>query len=211
MLKHSLQGVARRAPLLSIVFVAIAGALIWLTAERPDRRADIRPSEFSNQAKGGVFYPTPAQWATLTVEPVQQRVFQSERVTEGKIAVDEDRSTPIFSPYAGRVLKLFVKPGDIVTVGQPLFTVQAADMVQAQNDFISAATALNKARSALNLAQIIDKRQRLLYEGKAVPLKETCAPPRSRWRRRATGCAFSARPTRRSPTSRRKAPSIRPR
>jgi cobalt-zinc-cadmium efflux system membrane fusion protein len=45
-------------------------------------------------------------------------------------------------------------------------------MVQAQNDFISAATALNKARSALNLAQIIDKRQRLLYEGKAVPLKE---------------------------------------
>jgi hypothetical protein len=25
-----------------------------------------------------------------------------------------------------------------VTVGQPLFTVQAADMVQAQNDFISA-------------------------------------------------------------------------
>jgi membrane fusion protein, heavy metal efflux system len=172
MLKHSLQGVARRAPLLSIVLVAIAGALIWLTAERPDRRADIRPSEFSNQAKGGVFYPTPAQWATLTVEPVQQRVFQSERVTEGKIAVDEDRSTPIFSPYAGRVLKLFVKPGDIVTVGQPLFTVQAADMVQAQNDFISAATALNKARSALNLAQIIDKRQRLLYEGKAVPLKE---------------------------------------
>jgi membrane fusion protein, heavy metal efflux system len=108
----------------------------------------------------------------LTVEPVQQRVFQSEHVTEGKIAVDEDRSTPIFSPYAGRVLKLFVKPGDTVTVGQPLFTVQATDMVQAQNDSISAATALNKARSALNLAQIIDKRQRLLYEGKAVPLKE---------------------------------------
>jgi cobalt-zinc-cadmium efflux system membrane fusion protein len=63
------------------------------------------------------------------------------------------------------VTKLFVKPGDIVTVGQTLFTVEAADMVQAQNDFISAATALNKARSALNLAQINDKRQRLLYEG----------------------------------------------
>jgi cobalt-zinc-cadmium efflux system membrane fusion protein len=45
-------------------------------------------------------------------------------------------------------------------------------MVQAQNDFITASTALNKARSTLNLAQINDKRQRLLYEGKAVPLKE---------------------------------------
>jgi cobalt-zinc-cadmium efflux system membrane fusion protein len=172
--RHSVKNVTRRPPLLGILLalILVAGALIWLTAERHDKRLDTKHNEFSGQAKSGVFHPTAEQWATLTVEPVQQRVFQSERVTEGKIAVDEDRSTPIFSPYAGRVLKLFVKPGDIVTVGQPLFTVQAADMVQAQNDFISAATALNKARSALNLAQIIDKRQRLLYEGKAVPLKE---------------------------------------
>src|SRR6516225_7672379 len=174
MVTHSLQNVTRRLPLLGILLALIiaAGALVWLTAEHLDRRVDTKRNEFSSQTKSGVFYPTAEQWATLTVEPVQQRVFQSEHVTEGKIAVDEDRSTPIFSPYAGRVIKLFVKPGDIVTVGQPLFTVQAADMVQAQNDFISAATALNKARSALNLAQIIDKRQRLLYEGKAVPLKE---------------------------------------
>src|SRR5579862_7810393 len=69
-------------------------------------------------------------------------------------------------------MKLFAKPGDVVEKGQPLFTVEATDMVQAQNDFITASTALNKARSQLNLAQIIDKRQRDLYEGKAVPLKE---------------------------------------
>jgi membrane fusion protein, heavy metal efflux system len=152
--------------------VFAVGAGIWVAKSRTN--SDARDPDAAGQSKKvtGVFYPTPAQWATLTVEPVQQRVFQSEHVTEGKIAVDEDRSTPIFSPYAGRVIKLFVKPGDTVTVGQPLFTVQAADMVQAQNDFISAATALNKARSAQNLAQIIDKRQRLLYEGKAVPLKE---------------------------------------
>jgi cobalt-zinc-cadmium efflux system membrane fusion protein len=156
------------------VLVFAAGAGVWVAKSRTN--SDVRDPDraaLSPSKKGaGVFYPTAAQWATLTVEPVQQRVFRAEHVTEGKIAVDEDRSTPIFSPYAGRVLKLFVKPGDTVTVGQPLFTVQAADMVQAQNDFISAATALNKARSAQNLAEIIDKRQRLLYEGKAVPLKE---------------------------------------
>ena len=163
---------ARVQVLLVLILVFAVGAGIWVAKSRTN--SDARDPDANGQAKKvtGVFYPTPAQWATLTVEPVQQRVFQSEHVTEGKIAVDEDRSTPIFSPYAGRVIKLFVKPGDTVTVGQPLFTVQAADMVQAQNDFISAATALNKARSAQNLAQIIDKRQRLLYEGKAVPLKE---------------------------------------
>src|SRR5262249_37194619 len=121
---HSLQNVTRRPPLPGILLalIVVAGALIWLTAEQHDKRADTKHDEFSAQAKSGVFYPTAEQWATLTVEPVQQRVFQSERVTEGKIAVDEDRSTPIFSPYAGRVIKLFVKPGDTVTVGQPLFT-----------------------------------------------------------------------------------------
>ena len=165
---------ARVQVLIVVVLVFAAGAGVWVAKSRTN--SDVRDPDraaLSPSKKGpGVFYPTTAQWATLTVEPVQQRLFRSEHVTEGKIAVDEDRSTPIFSPYAGRVLKLFVKPGDTVTVGQPLFTVQAADMVQAQNDFISAATALNKARSAQNLAEIIDKRQRLLYEGKAVPLKE---------------------------------------
>jgi membrane fusion protein, heavy metal efflux system len=118
---HSVQNVTRRLPLLGILLalIVVAGALIWLTAERHDKRLDTKHNEFSGQAKSGVFYPTAEQWATLTVEPVQQRVFQPERVTEGKIAVDEDRSTPIFSPYAGRVLKLFVKPGDIVAVGPP--------------------------------------------------------------------------------------------
>src|SRR5713226_8235122 len=150
------------------------GAIIWAAKSHPNGHAAEADTAVSSQSKRprGLFYPTQAQWATLTVEPVQKRVFRSEHVTEGKIAVDEDRSTPIFSPYAGRVTKLFVKPGDTVTIGQPLFTVQAADMVQAQNDFIAASTGLNKARSALNLAQIIDNRQRLLYEGKAVPLKE---------------------------------------
>jgi cobalt-zinc-cadmium efflux system membrane fusion protein len=163
---------ARVQVLLVLILVFAVGAGIWVAKSRTN--SDARDPDAAGQSKKvtGVFYPTPAQWATLTVEPVQQQVFKSEHVTEGKIAVDEDRSTPIFSPYAGRVIKLFVKPGDTVTVGQPLFTVQAADMVQAQNDFISAATALNKARSAQNLAEIIDKRQRLLYEGKAVPLKE---------------------------------------
>jgi membrane fusion protein, heavy metal efflux system len=155
-----------------LILLGVAGGAVLLVG-KSRMTEETRETEISSRAKiPGLFYPTAAQWATLTVEPAQQRVFRSEHVTEGKIAVDEDRSTPIFSPYAGRVTKLIAKPGDAVTVGQPLFTVEATDMVQAQNDFISASTGLNKARSALNLAQINDKRQRLLYEGKAVPLKE---------------------------------------
>lgn len=165
---------ARLQALIVLALVVAGGGAAWVAKSHSNGKATDPDTAVSSQSKrpNGLFYPSKEQWATLTVEPVQQRVFRSEHVTEGKIAVDEDRSTPIFSPYAGRVTKLFVKPGDTVTLGQPLFTIEATEMVQAQNDFIAAATALNKARSALNLAQIVDKRQRLLYEGKAVPLKE---------------------------------------
>src|ERR1700692_865740 len=131
-------------------------------------------SEVSSQSRKGLqrYPPTPAEWASLTIEPVTGRIFRAETVTEGKIAVDEDRSTPVFSPYAGRVTKLLVRPGDSVTQRQPLFVIEAADMVQAQNDFIAAMTGVNKAQSALDLAQLQDKRAKDLFEGKAVPLKD---------------------------------------
>jgi len=131
-------------------------------------------SEVSSQSRKGLqrYSPSPAEWASLTIQPVTERAFRAEHVTEGKIAVDEDRSTPVFSPYAGRVTKLLARPGDSVTQGQPLFVIEAADTVQAQNDFITAATGLNKARSALDLAQLQHKRAKDLFEGKAVPLKD---------------------------------------
>jgi membrane fusion protein, heavy metal efflux system len=154
---------------IALVVVAAGGFALLTTESRkaPD-------SELSSQAKRSQrFYrPSEAEWATLATETVKRHEFRTEHVTEGKIAVDEDRSTPIFSPYAGRVTKLLAKPGDSVTVGQPLFIVEATDMVQAQNDFIGAITAMNKARSQLDLAQIVEKRNKELYEGKAVALKE---------------------------------------
>lgn len=120
----------------------------------------------------GVFYPTPAQWERLGIAAVQARSFRSELITDGKIAVDEDRSTPIYSPYSGRVTKLLVKPGEMVARGQLLFAIEASDTVQAQNDFIAAGGALNKARSQLKLAEITEARQHDLYQGKATPLKD---------------------------------------
>jgi membrane fusion protein, heavy metal efflux system len=131
-------------------------------------------SELSSQSRKGStrYTPTPAEWASLTTEPVTERTFRAEHVTEGKIAVDEDRSTPVFSPYAGRVTKLLARPGDSVTQGQPLFVIEAADTVQAQNDFVAALTGLNKAQSAVDLAQLQDTRAKDLFEGRAVPLKD---------------------------------------
>ncbi|MEH2483773.1 cobalt-zinc-cadmium efflux system membrane fusion protein [Nitrobacteraceae bacterium AZCC 2146] len=153
----------------AVAVVVVAGIGFLRTAEAPHRNSEVSSQSRKNPQR---YTTTPAEWASLTIEPVTARAFRAEHVTEGKIAVDEDRSTPVFSPYAGRVTKLLARPGDSVKQGQPLFVIEAADTVQAQNDFVTAATALNKAKSQLELAQIQDRRAKDLFEGKAVPLKD---------------------------------------
>jgi cobalt-zinc-cadmium efflux system membrane fusion protein len=156
----------------SACLVLLAAITAFTIHEWPNRK--LLPTDVSSQSKriSGRYQPTPVEWASLVIEPAELRSFRVEKLTEGKIAVDEDRSTPIFSPYSGRVTKLMAKPGEIVARGQPLFTVEATDAVQAQNDFIAALTSLHKATSALHLAQINNKRQADLFEGRAAPLKD---------------------------------------
>jgi membrane fusion protein, heavy metal efflux system len=167
-----LQMLSRQQIAVGAALLALAGTALFGLAHIGG--ASQGHSEVSSQSRKGLqrYTPTPAEWASLTIQPVTERAFRAEHVTEGKIAVDEDRSTPVFSPYAGRVIKLLARPGDSVTQGQALFVIEAADTVQAQNDFVAAAGGLNKAKSALDLAQLQDKRAKDLFEGKAVPLKD---------------------------------------
>jgi len=160
------------ATVIAMLLVGGGAAFVLLSPPQGPKLVDTELSSQSKQRTSRFYRPSDTEWATLTIEAVEQRPFRTERATEGKIAVDEDRSTPIFSPYAGRVTKLLARPGDGVAAGQPLFTIEATDMVAAQNDFITAISGLNKARSQLNLAQIVERRNKELYEGKAVALKE---------------------------------------
>lgn len=109
---------------------------------------------------------------SLTIEAIATRSFRPRIVTEGKIATDEDRASPVFSPYAGKIVRILAAPGDIVRQGQVLFTIEATDMVAAQNDFVAAVSNLEKARTALRLAEINERRQRDLYQGRAAPLRD---------------------------------------
>jgi len=164
--------IGRKRALFGACAVLVAGAAIYggsyLLAPAP-QLSDISSSAVRDPTR---YKPTDVEWASLTVAPAMQKVFRAEHVTEGKISIDEDRSTQVFSPYTGRVTKLLVRAGEHVEQGQPLFLLEATDTVQAQNDFIAALTATNKARSALDLAQTQGKRAKELFEGKAVPLKD---------------------------------------
>jgi cobalt-zinc-cadmium efflux system membrane fusion protein len=159
------------ATAVAVVVVLSAAVMATTLARRADKSAESGISPAARKV-GNLYYPTPKQRASLTVEPVGKLLFRAEHLTEGKISVDEDRATLVFSPYSGRVIKLMAKPGDHVVAGQPLFVVEAPDMVMAQNEFISASANLNKARSALELARIVERQNKTLYDSHAGPLRD---------------------------------------
>ncbi|MEA2741574.1 MAG: rane fusion protein heavy metal efflux system [Acetobacteraceae bacterium] len=118
------------------------------------------------------FKITDRQWAALKIQPVQERVFQDASETDGKIALDDDLETPVFSPYSGRVTRLLARSGDQVKKGDPLFGIQATELAQAQNDLITAVSGLRTARAQLNLATTNERRQHELYNAQGAALKD---------------------------------------
>ncbi len=114
----------------------------------------------------------PEQLHQLEVVKVESYAFLDQRSAIGQIAFNEDASTPVLTPFSGRVTRLIAKIGDQVKRGDPLLEIDSPEQVPPQNEFIAAQSARNKARSQLNLAQIVEKRARDLYEGKAAPFKE---------------------------------------
>jgi len=113
----------------------------------------------------GTFRATVQQLKTLSVETVGMHGFVSEELTEGKIAVNGDRTTPLFSPYSGRVTRVIAGLGDTVKKGAPLATLEATEFVQAQND-------LSTAGAQLKLARINETRKHALYDAKGGSLQD---------------------------------------
>ena len=157
------------APLVLVAGVAVAAtALMW--KPRADQPEAARPTGV--QAPPGTFRPTQQQWRGLKLAPVTVGAFRPEQMTEGTIAVDDDLTTPVFSHYSGRVIKVIAMLGDVVEPGTPLFIINASEFVQAQNDLVTALANLRTARSQLAMAQTTERRTHELYLAQGGALKD---------------------------------------
>lgn len=148
-------GIAAAAVIIAIL-VAWVGGRAFGPQEAPVASAPSPPGTFRASAQ---------QLKTLTVEAVQTHGFVSEELTEGKIAVNGDRATPVFSPYSGRVTRVIAGLGDTVKSGAPLATLQASEFVQTQSD-------LKLAAAQVKLARINETRKHALYDAKGGSLQD---------------------------------------
>ena len=115
---------------------------------------------------------TDQQWTGMRIAAVKLLPFSASQQTDGNIAIDDDAVTPVFSPYSGRVTRLFAKVGDVVKAGDPMLAVKAAELAQGQSDLISAEATLKTAQAQFALAQTNEKRQHALYSAQGAALKD---------------------------------------
>src|SRR5437879_13919245 len=129
--------------------VVVAAAMVGMWALNSGPGNAVARSEKTTRDADGAFRPSDTQWASLKLAAVRQVAFRDERATDGKIAINEDTTTPVFSPYSGRVSRLIAKPGDYVEVGKPLFAIDASEYVQGQNDLVTAVAGVEDRKSVV--------------------------------------------------------------
>ena len=176
-MSHARRTLPKRAQLALLAAIAVllvaggfGGTAIegWFGLAAPDGK----PADAARAETGQAFKVTARQWSTLKVIPAAEAVFQETIETDGRVALNDDFVTSVFSPYSGRVTRLIARPGDRVSRGDPLFAIQASELVQAQSDLISAAAAARTAKAQLVLSTTNELRQRGLYQAQGASLKD---------------------------------------
>ena len=85
----------------------------------------------------------------LEVEAARMTTIRRQVTAPASVEADPARYARILPPLNGRVLQLFVHPGDSVAKGQELLAIDAPDFVAAQTDYAKARSVLAQAERAV--------------------------------------------------------------
>ena len=207
------------APRYRYRLLAIAGAVLLAAGVAvfalPRLTTMVPPSDDISSQSGAAtarYHPTESEWANLTVEPVRQQFFGDARTTEGKIAIDEERTTPIFSPYSGRVVEVAGegrRHGRARSAAVRHRSHRNGARPQRFHDGVrrveQGARATRTGANGREAQSRSSQRQRhrrcatcSRRRPNSSPRKTISAPPKPHSRPRAIGCVCSAAPTRKS-------------
>ena len=107
--------------------------------EAEDHGADTSDSQASNQRAEVRIDPTVVQNMNVTTEKVQRRDISRRIRTVGYLDYDEDHMVTVTTKYSGYVETVFVNYlGQPVHKGEPLFEVYSPELIQTQQELLSA-------------------------------------------------------------------------
>ncbi|MDB5412218.1 MAG: efflux transporter periplasmic adaptor subunit [Rubritepida sp.] len=151
-----------------LAVVLAGGGYVYMT------RSETAPATAAAAAPlpEGEFALNENEMRALRIETVGSREFRPERMADGRIAYNDDRSTPMLSPYTGRVIRAFARVGDRVEAGAPLYEVETPDVTGAANDLLSALDNMQKSSVALAQSRREEVRQQSLYSARAASTRD---------------------------------------
>ncbi len=164
-------GLARRAlpvrkQLQIVGLMALGAAAIVLLGWGASRLSAAQPEQpLQTATASDSLHLTPAQLSSVTVKTVSRLGFRTEQIADGRIALNSDTATQVFSPYTGRVIRVIAGIGQHVKKGAPLFSIDAAEFAQTHSDLLNANT-------QLKLAQIAEERRHGAFDSKGGSLQD---------------------------------------
>jgi membrane fusion protein, heavy metal efflux system len=99
---------------------------------------------------------TASQLKAIQIAPVGTYEFPVEKETVGNISFADDLSVQVFPSYQGKIIRCLAELGDQVEKGQPLYTIESPDLIQAESTLIGAAATLELTSKELTRASELD-------------------------------------------------------
>jgi membrane fusion protein, heavy metal efflux system len=145
----------RRLVLFLFIGIAIGTGTIsgvdWFTAKSKAVTTGGKPTEPENLPTTLVL--SDSQTASIKIETLGNHHFRIEKECVGSIDFDEDLAVQVFTPYQGKITTALAQVGDDVQKGQPLYTIDSPDLVQAESTLIGAAATLDLTNAELGRAK----------------------------------------------------------
>jgi len=167
--EHQTSPARRRVRTLTIVVVLVLIAAFVIRRQEMQTNESPAPKA---QHPSDVIEATPEQLRQIRVEPVREQEVGTDLETTGKVGFNEDRMSPVFAPYTGRVLEVLANKGDVVKAGQALLVIESADIVATIHDLNEAKSDADKAKIAMDAAVKAADRARNLHSLEALATKE---------------------------------------
>ena len=144
-----------------VVVLAIAVATVLLRSEsaQPANKNTLQEagSASTSPKSDTTLDLSPSQLKAIKIEPAGSYLFPVEKETVGSIDFDNDLSVPVFPPYQGRIIQTLVELGDEVHKGQPLYTIDSPDLIQAESSLIGAAATFELTSKELTRAKDLNR------------------------------------------------------
>ena len=96
---------------------------------------------------------TPKQLDLLRIEPIATRTFDIKSEVVGYVDFDQDKQVQVFTQFQGRILATFGRLGDAVKAGEVLYTIDSADLLQAEAMLIQTSGVLDLTKMTLTRAR----------------------------------------------------------